>query len=69
MSLMATVSIGFLARVFAVIKNPVTLLVSMACLFAGNAFAAKPLPWQLGLQPLRARLLKWPTISTICCWL
>ncbi|NCF48856.1 MAG: cytochrome c oxidase subunit II [Bacteroidetes bacterium] len=48
---MATVSIGFLARVFAVIKNPVTLLVSMACLFAGNAFAAKPLPWQLGLQP------------------
>ena len=47
MAFMVTAFREVISRVLA----PVALVAATVLFFAGNAYAAQPLPWQLGLQP------------------
>ena len=47
MAFMVTAFRAVISRVLA----PVALVAATVLFFAGNAYAAQPLPWQLGLQP------------------
>ena len=47
MAFMVTAFREVISRVLA----PVALVAANFLFFAGNAYAAQPLPWQLGLQP------------------
>ena len=51
MAILATIISGVMALMRKTVLHPAALVSSLVVFLAGTAFAAQPLPWQLGLQP------------------